>query len=91
MYAYHIEIQDCEKAQCGRKEDREMIRSKILQRQGGWAKLNERMAHFRKPPIDVRPERRTAMQTAEAQEIGQSTLLHHQSLMTPLDLSSLLP
>lgn len=49
-YAYYIAMQDCEKAKCGRQEDTDMIRSKIMQRKGGWLELNDRMARFRKPP-----------------------------------------
>ena len=50
-YAYYVSVQDCEQAQFGRVEGTVMIRSKILEREGGWAQLNNRMANFRKPQI----------------------------------------
>ena len=52
MYT-RISAQGCGQAQCGRVEDTEMIRSKILQREGGWESLNDRMANFRKPQIEA--------------------------------------
>lgn len=49
-YAYYRMKIDCEQAECSQPEDAVWIRSRIEANAGGWERLNERMASFRRPP-----------------------------------------
>ena len=48
-YAYYRSNVLCEEAACGREEDTAMIRGKVEAKEGGWERLNDRMARFRRP------------------------------------------
>jgi hypothetical protein len=65
-FAYYCETIDCERAQCGNKEDEARIRQVIEVKEGSWARLNLRVAEFRRPrqaagaaaaPLPIKSER----------------------------------
>ena len=49
IYAFHRQDVKCEDAICGQADDTAMIRRKVEAKEGGWERLNDRMARFRMP------------------------------------------
>ena len=49
IYAFHRQDIKCEDAKCGEAKDSAMIRRKVEAKEGGWDRINDRMARFRMP------------------------------------------